>query len=141
MVNYIRYLLSLFSPYVRVAVDILFSSFLFLLKPPMSFLAREKETERERERERGRECVCVCVCVCVYATEREREIESERERVCMYVCVTPHSSVLILLIKYTLIGLLSLTRLSDLWVWLFRVTKYEFIPVEVTTALYYLISQ
>ena len=38
-------------------MEILLSSFLFVLNPPMHFLAREKERERE--------CVCVCVRVCV----------------------------------------------------------------------------
>jgi len=39
------------------------------------------------------------------------------------------------------ISSLLLTRLFDLSVWIFHVTVYEFIPVEVTPALYYLISQ
>ena len=38
-------------------MEILLSSSLCLLKPPLSFLA----TERERERER----LCVCACMCV----------------------------------------------------------------------------
>jgi hypothetical protein len=56
VINCTRYLLSFFNPYVRIAVEILLLSFLFLLKPPMSFLARESERESV--------CVCVCVCVC-----------------------------------------------------------------------------
>jgi hypothetical protein len=75
----------------------------------------------------------------VFSGERDRERERKRVRACM--CVTRHSSVLILLIKYTLISVLFLTCLFDLAMWLFHVTKYEFIPAEVTPALYYLISQ
>ena len=73
--------------------------------------------------ERERETVCVCVCV----------------RACLRV--TCHSSVLIFLIKYLLIILLFSTCLFEQSVWIFHVKQYEFIPVEVTPALYYLISQ
>lgn len=56
VINCVGCLVSFFSSCVRVAVEILLSSFLFLLQTPMSFLV--KETEREREKESA--CVYVC---------------------------------------------------------------------------------
>jgi hypothetical protein len=80
--NCIRYLLSFFSPYVRIAVDILLSSFIFLLEPPMSFLERERERERER----------VCVCACVYVCDPSFFSPHFADKICVNQLALPDSS-------------------------------------------------